>query len=191
MVLIRHNSFLELSFGFICCCLITFPAFLEHHGTTVMSWLRSRTNSSRGSNSRGTASPHSEKRRQSPKTDENDKHSFNSFNSADARLTFATAPAGLVQSADLETGELHDLSGSSSRSRLEHDLWTLPLFDVFWCCLPTEVLSVNGIGVSGWRNFGYITRRLPRLSCISMSVTWCSHLYIQWWNMYETIMIHV
>ena len=128
MVLIRHNSFLELSFGFICCCLITFPAFLEHHGTTVMSWLRSRTNSSRGSNSRGTASPHSEKRRQSPKTDENDKHSFNSFNSADARLTFATAPAGLVQSADLETGELHDLSGSSSRSRLEHvDLWTLLL----------------------------------------------------------------
>lgn len=119
MVLIQHNSFLELSFGFICCCLLTFPAFLEHHGTTVMSWLRSRTNSSGGSNSKGTASsPHLEKRRQSPKTDENDKNSFNSFNSADARLTFATAPAGLVQSADLETGELRDLS--SSRSRLEH-----------------------------------------------------------------------
>lgn len=115
MILTRRNSFLELSFGFICCCLLTFPAFLEHHGTTVMSWLRSRTNSSRGSSSKGSSSsPHSEKRRQSPKTDENDKHSFNSFNSADVRLTFATAPAGLVQSADLEAGELRDLSNSRS-----------------------------------------------------------------------------
>lgn len=124
-------SFLELSFGFICCCLLTFPAFLEHHGTTVMSWLRSRTNSSAGSNSKGTSSsPHAKKRRQCPKTEENDKHSFNSFNSADARLTFVTAPAGLVQSADLETGELRDLS--SSRCRLEHvDLWDLLLFFVF------------------------------------------------------------
>ncbi|GAM34678.1 hypothetical protein TCE0_015f02406 [Talaromyces pinophilus] len=108
-------SFLELSFGFICCCLLTFPAFLEHHGTTVMSWLRSRTNPSGGSSSNGSSSsPHSEKRRQSPKTDENDKNSFNSFNSADVRLTFATAPAGLVQSADLEAGELRDLSSLRS-----------------------------------------------------------------------------
>jgi hypothetical protein len=118
-ILTQRDSFLELSFGFICCCLLTFPAFLEHHGTTVMSWLRSRTNSSGGSNSKGTpSSPSTEKRRHSPKTDENDKNSFNSYNSANGRLTFATAPAGLAQSADLEIGELRD--PSSSRSRLEH-----------------------------------------------------------------------
>ncbi|KAE8555694.1 hypothetical protein EYB25_000392 [Talaromyces marneffei] len=112
-------SFLELSFGFICCCLLTFPAFLEHHGTAVMSWIRSRTNSSAGSNSKSTSPcPSSERRRQSPKTAENDIHSLNSYHSSDARLTFATTPTGLVRSADLETGELRGVP--SSTSRIEH-----------------------------------------------------------------------
>ncbi|EED22795.1 conserved hypothetical protein [Talaromyces stipitatus ATCC 10500] len=101
-------SFLELSFGFICCCLLTFPAFLEQHGTTMATWLRSRTNSSRGTYSKGTPSPPgSEKGGNRPKTDEHDQYSFNSYNNADARLAFAPIPAGLTQNVDIETGEPH------------------------------------------------------------------------------------
>lgn len=113
-------SFLELSFGFICCCLITFPAFLEHHGTIVKSWVKSLTsNSSRRSSTKGTSSfPNSENGKQSPRSYENDKYSFHSSHSANARLTFATTPAGLTHGADLEVGELRDLT--SSGSQLDH-----------------------------------------------------------------------